>query len=258
MDDAMTTQSRNTTNETAVAAHGPPHGASRPPRAQSAVPAAVLENLATRFRPGGLFLMLLRPDGGIEFQDAAAGLFYQRYVVPLVQYGDPADPDLRDRLVRLNANSNVAVWSALPGILLAAIPCVERRQLAGVMLLAAKAPDFKLSEDVVRVCNRLGIDGIWLGQQAELLPGYGEEALVRQARLLLNIFRDQLRLQSLQSELDSLSGQLANTYEELSLIYQISGGMRINRGANEFFKQACLDVLEVMGVEGMGVGRAWA
>jgi len=39
----------------------------------------------------------------------------------------------------------------------------------------------------------------------------------------------------------------------LSLIYQISGGMRINRPANDFFKQACLEVLEVTGVEGLGV-----
>ena len=67
------------------------------------------------------------------------------------------------------------------------------------------------------------------------------------------MLRDQVRLASLRSRMDSLSGQLANTYEELSLIYQISGGMRINRRANDFFKQACLDVLEVMGVQGMGV-----
>src|SRR6202451_3330933 len=76
---------------------------------------------------------------------------------------------------------------------------------------------------------------------------------MRQARLLLSMMRDQVRLDSLEHELDSLSGQLANTYEELSLIYQISGGMRINRPANDFFKQACLDVLEVTGVQGLGV-----
>jgi HD-GYP domain-containing protein (c-di-GMP phosphodiesterase class II) len=55
------------------------------------------------------------------------------------------------------------------------------------------------------------------------------------------------------SELNSLSGHLSHAYEELSLIYQISGGMRINRPANDFFKQACLEVLEVTGVQGLGV-----
>jgi putative nucleotidyltransferase with HDIG domain len=39
----------------------------------------------------------------------------------------------------------------------------------------------------------------------------------------------------------------------LSLIYQISSGMKVNRRADDFFKQACLDVMEVMSVRGMGV-----
>ena len=67
------------------------------------------------------------------------------------------------------------------------------------------------------------------------------------------MLKDQLRLAGMDSEINSLSGHLANAYEELSLIYQISGGMRINRPANDFFKQACLEVLEVTGVQGMGV-----
>src|SRR5207244_6527690 len=124
---------------------------------------------------------------------------------------------------------------------------------AGTIVLAAKAMSFKLGEDVVRVCGRLGIDAIWLGQQADELPAYTDEAIQRQTRLLLTMVRDQLRLAGLEHELTSLSSQLANTYEELSLIYQISGGMRINRRPVDFFKQTCLDAIDVMGIRGMGV-----
>jgi putative nucleotidyltransferase with HDIG domain len=219
----------------------------------TAVSAGVLDNLATRFRPGGLFLVLLRPDGTVSYHDSAAGLFYSRFVLPLIQYGDSADMDLRERVAKLTPNSTVTVWNTLPGVMMAAFPCVERRQLVGVLLLAGKAPSFRLGEEVVRVCSRLGLDGIWLNQQAEELPAYNEEAIQRQARLLLSMLRDQIRLSGQQNELDSLSGQLANSYEELSLIYQVSGGMRITRRPNDFFKQACLDVLEVMGLQGMGV-----
>src|SRR6266576_2206573 len=118
----------------------------------SGIARSVLDNLAARFRPSGLCLLMLNADGTVAFHDSSAGLFIQR-----------------------------------------------------------------------------------------------------QARLLLGMIRDQVRLAGLETELDSLSGQLANTYEELSLIYQLSSGMRINRRAGDFFKQACLDVLEVMGVRGMGV-----
>jgi HD-GYP domain-containing protein (c-di-GMP phosphodiesterase class II) len=221
--------------------------------AQGGAPVAVLDVLATRFRPAGLFLALLKPDGTVLYHDASAGLFFQRYVLPLLQYDDSSDTGIKQQLSTITATSPVTVWNHLPGVALAAFPHVDRRQLSGILVLAAKSSTFKLSEDVVRVCSRLGLDGIWLNQQAEETPTFNDEGLQRQARMLLNMMRDQVRLSSMEGELDSLSGQLANTYEELSLIYQISGGMRINRRANDFFKQACLDVLEVMGVQGMGV-----
>jgi HD-GYP domain-containing protein (c-di-GMP phosphodiesterase class II) len=220
---------------------------------QSIIAPLVLDNLATRVRPAGLFLVMLRPDGSVAYHDPSAGLFFHRYVLPLLQYGDPTDGDLKEKIRKLTPNSPVTVWNTLPGVTLAAFPYVDRRQLAAVLVLAGKSTAFKLGEEVVRVCSRLGLDGIWLNQQADELPQHSEESIVRQTRLLLSMMRDQVRLNGLEHELDSLSGQLANTYEELSLIYQISGGMRINRSANDFFKQACLDVLEVMGVQGMGV-----
>jgi putative nucleotidyltransferase with HDIG domain len=71
--------------------------------------------------------------------------------------------------------------------------------------------------------------------------------------LLLACLRDQLRLSSLDQELTSISEQLASTYEELSLIYQVSGGMKVNRSAADFFKQTCIEVMQVMGLRGVGV-----
>jgi HD-GYP domain-containing protein (c-di-GMP phosphodiesterase class II) len=225
------------------------------PATQSATPAlpvSVLDNLAARFRPGGLCLMMLNPDGVLSYFDNQAGLFFQRYAVPMVQYPDPA-VKLADKVSAMTVQSTVEVWNNLPGVVLAAFPYVEKRHLTGVLLLAAKGNSFRLGEEVLRVCSHLGLDGIWLNQQAEELPVYGDEAIQRQARLLLGMIRDQVRLAGLEGELDSLSGQLANTYEELSLIYQLSSGMKINRRAGDFFKQACLDVMDVMGVRGMGV-----
>src|SRR5688572_14837766 len=221
--------------------------------AAAALPATVLDSLASRFRPGGLFVMMLRPDGTVAYHDAAGGLFFQRFVLPMIQYADAADQGFRQKVVSVGAAASVEVWNVLPGVMLAAFPYVEKRTVSGVLLLAGKSAAFRLGEDVVRVCSRLGIDGIWLNQQAETLPTYNDETILRQARLLQGMIRDQVRLAGLEQELNSLSGQLANTYEELSLIYQISSGMRINRSATDFFKQACLDVMGVMNVRGMSV-----
>jgi HD-GYP domain-containing protein (c-di-GMP phosphodiesterase class II) len=217
------------------------------------VPQAVLESLSARFRPGGLFLLMLKPDGSVAYHDGAAGTFFTRYVLPMLQYPEQTDITLGGKAQLLNASSAVGIWDALPGVLLAAFPYVEKRQLGGILVLGAKSTSFKLNDEVIRVCGRLGLDGVWLSQQADELPSYGDEALQRQARMMLAMVRDQVRLTSMEAEIESLSGQLADTYEELSLIYQISGGMRVNRRASDFFKQACLDVLDVMNIRGMGV-----
>jgi putative nucleotidyltransferase with HDIG domain len=219
----------------------------------SPIPIGALDNLAARFRPGGLFLVMLRPDGSVAYHDPAAGVFFHRYVLPLLQYRDSSNDELRNKVQSLSPTSSVVVWNDLPGVNLAAFPYLEKKQQLGVLLIAGKGSTFKLGEDVVRVCSRLGLDGIWLNQQADELPSYTDEQIIRQGRLVLSMVRDQVRLAGMEQELDSLSGQLANTYEELSLIYQLSSGMKINRRAGDFFKQACLDVMEVMSMRGMGV-----
>jgi len=222
-------------------------------QADTPIAAAALDNLAARFRPGGLFIVMLRPDGTLAYHDSAAGVFFHRYVLPMLQYRDASNDELRNKVQALSAASSVVVWNDLPGVTLAAFPYLEKKHQLGVLIVGAKGSNFKLGEDVVRVCSRLGLDGIWLSQQADELPTYTDEQIIRQARLVLSMVRDQVRLASMESEIDSLSGQLANTYEELSLIYQLSSGMKINRSSGDFFKQACLDVMEVMSMKGMGV-----
>jgi HD-GYP domain-containing protein (c-di-GMP phosphodiesterase class II) len=62
-----------------------------------------------------------------------------------------------------------------------------------------------------------------------------------------------LRVATLERELDCVTAELSNTYEELSLLYQFSSGMRLNRSLSDFFRQACTDLMELMGVGAMGV-----
>ena len=68
-----------------------------------------------------------------------------------------------------------------------------------------------------------------------------------------DVLSDRQRVRALEGELHSLSSQLANTYEELTLIDRISSGMRVNRGRMVFFRQACQEVMEVIGVGAKGV-----
>ncbi len=199
-------------------------------------------------------MVLLHNDGSVVYHDPQAALFFQRYVLPLLQYGDPTEPDLQAKLGKITVNSPVMIWNNLPGIILATVPCVQRRQLCRRASARRPTPEISTSprkSSAFAAASDSTAPGFV--NKPRNLVSYSEEDIQRQARLMLGTFKDQVRLGSLEGELNSISGHLANAYEELSLVYQISGGMRINRPAHDFFKQACLEVLEVMGVQGMGV-----
>jgi len=227
--------------------------------APSAFPGTAMANLAQRVRDAGLCLIFVAapheaPENSgpkqVIFHDPLAGPYFEKLILPLLR--NPS-PQLAEQIQGIHAASPAVVWQCDCGALLAAVPCVERRQLAGVFILAAKRGDFIPDDDFNQQCAALGVEAQWLAQQADLIPGHSPASLQRQAELLLAMVRDQFQLANLRGELNSLSNQLANTYEELSLIYQVSSGMRVNRRAGDFFKQACLELMEVMGVNGMGI-----
>ncbi|MDB5297807.1 MAG: domain/GAF domain/HD domain protein [Phycisphaerales bacterium] len=203
-----------------------------------------LAALADRFRPAGLWLTAVGPDGGMTPVDPDAPAFFQRYVLPAL------------RPVAGRAPAAVAAAAGLPtvpGVALATLALPYTQVPGTTVLLAARAEDFILTPEVAGVCGRLGLDTAWLAAAAAELPAYGPAALARQADLVAAALADRARIGGLEQERDALSQQLADTYEELSLIYQLSGGMQVNRSAGDFFTQACQDVGQVMDVRGMGV-----
>jgi len=64
---------------------------------------------------------------------------------------------------------------------------------------------------------------------------------------------ESLRNAALSSEVESLSMQLGNSYEEVSLIYHLSSGMTINQQPRRYLQELCGQVMQVANVRGMGV-----
>jgi HD-GYP domain-containing protein (c-di-GMP phosphodiesterase class II) len=229
----------------------PKPGASR--KAAPLVPEAVLEHLARHGRQWGVCLLILRPDGSVAWHDHGAGVLFERFLVPAIKHTELLANQLRSSVSKLNSQSPAQALDFVPGFVLAATPLVDRRQMSGVLVMAGKSETFSLDEDVLRVCSQIGLDAIWLGQQAAHVPAHGSVRLTLGVAMFMTLLSDRLRITGLEEELNSLSTQLANTYEELTLIDQISGGMRVNRSSSDFFRQACLELMQVLSVKGMGV-----
>ncbi|MCC6241055.1 MAG: HD-GYP domain-containing protein [Phycisphaerales bacterium] len=212
-----------------------------------------LTMLSGRLRLTGLCLSVFKCDGSLYFSDPEAGLFFTRFALPLVQFPEDQSKRLATLATQLTTEAAPLIWEQPAGAIFALVPYVERRQVQAMLLITAKSKAFGATEDVMRVCGRLGLDSTWLVQQADSLPAFSPRVMRGHARLLATLTEDQLRFERMQEELNGLSGQLSDTYEELNLIYRIGSYTRVNGRPMEFFKQVCLSVLEVMDVRGIGV-----
>src|SRR4051794_34156231 len=96
-------------------------------QASTPIAQTVLDNLAARIRGSGLYFMLLRPDGSVAYNDSVAGLFFQRYVLPQLQYPEPGDNGWIAAAKSLTAGSTMVISNSIPGVVLAMCPYIERR-----------------------------------------------------------------------------------------------------------------------------------
>ena len=59
------------------------------------------------------------------------------------------------------------ICESVPGLLVAAIPFVEKRHLAAVLLLVAKKGDFATDPRIPEICQWLGWDAKQLGEDSQ-------------------------------------------------------------------------------------------
>src|SRR5687768_11365260 len=180
------------------------------------VSAAVLEGIAAHARAAGAAVILLHPNGDVAYADVAAGGFFERYVVPGLRH-TAQGKGLREHVRQMTVQSKAQTLDVVPGAVVCAAPFVDRRQVRGALVLIGKHEDFGLGEDVLRACSLVGVDAAWLGQQARSVASMTPERVIAITGMVQCMLGDRVRVNTLEQELNSLSTQLANAYEELTL-----------------------------------------
>jgi HD-GYP domain-containing protein (c-di-GMP phosphodiesterase class II) len=72
-------------------------------------------------------------------------------------------------------------------------------------------------------------------------------------KLLSRLVDMQREATAAQGRLSAMGSNLASTYEELSLVYRISGAMNVKHSGDEFLRMVCSELLDVMDVESAAV-----
>src|SRR5258706_10028454 len=120
----------------------------------AALPKAVLDTLASRFRLSSAILVVLDRDGAVTYHDASASPFFTRLALPFLQSPGVAHPEFTSALNAASSSSGVMAWRFLPGMRAAAFAHIDKRQVAPIGVSITRDEGFSLNEDVLPEASR--------------------------------------------------------------------------------------------------------
>lgn len=203
---------------------------------------AVPRRLIERFEALGLPLLRIDPEGHAQCMGPCS--WFERTLVQSSLFSRAAKTKLEARV-----NGDDASVTLFPGVDLAVLDSAQKSENTAdrfaVLMLGPQVVD---GEMVRRLCDRAGLD--WQATVGRI----ERDRLVSPAeaqRLALAIGwmnSDDRGLALHRQELHQLSEELANNYEELSLLYKLSCSMSLDQSPVEFFNNACEELQEVSGL----------
>jgi len=139
--------------------------------------------------------------------------------------------------------------AVLPGgCCLLALPLRKRRRVVGTATVCYPSREMIEKDSLARLASRLSLDCQALAEMAQRDCRYRLSDAEHLAKLVEWMLDRGQAEATFRDELANLSANLAATYEELSLLYRISGSMRVTRESADFLHTVCEDLVEVMNI----------
>ncbi len=135
-----------------------------------------------------------------------------------------------------------------PGCWIVPLPWRLRRRCLGYRVALLLTPALPASEQFVQVLGEAGLDRDAALAQCASQPLPDEPQVHRIAHLLRWMNQDVEHQQGHDLEIDTLSQQLSETYEELSLVYKLSAGMTVTQEPKAFLRDAMDELQQVVGL----------
>jgi HD-GYP domain-containing protein (c-di-GMP phosphodiesterase class II) len=227
------------------------------PAAGCPIPPADFSALAAAWRQAGLWLTLWNRDGSWVAKDEQAPRFW----TTLFAEGSPAARQLaafaadalRAHTLREAGPADPRAddpgpWQPDLGVL--AAPILTRNRVTGLVLAAARL-SARPGEAFARLCTQSRLDQAAMLGLGEALPLFDARSLAALAQPLRHATAQSARLGVDQEELSALTRNLESTYEELNLIYQISGQMSLSRAPAEVLTRIGRQLLEISRAQGI-------
>jgi len=153
---------------------------------------------------------------------------------------------LRDQVLDSGEPASLAASS---GCVLLGVPIRRRLRIVGALICGYPAGDLLDDEELARLCDRAELDRRIVEEAHRNAARYTSANAEQMLAALTWMVEAEQSLAAARAEAQTLSANLSSTYEELSLVYRISGSMRVTQQPPEFLQTTCEDLREVMGVD---------
>jgi HD-GYP domain-containing protein (c-di-GMP phosphodiesterase class II) len=140
-------------------------------------------------------------------------------------------------------------WRELTsGCIVMGLPIRKRRRIVGTAVVCYPTTEWLDDEFLARQCDKLQLDRQVMAETAKDACRHSVDEAGDLLRAFEWAFENEQALCTANHELENLSTNLATTYEELSLLYSISGSMKVTQRPQEFLLGVCEELREVMSI----------
>lgn len=134
----------------------------------------------------------------------------------------------------------------IPGLWITPIPLINRRRRTGYALAMLPTWKFLDAEQLVAMCQSAQMDLQLCKRLLAQLPPIDEREVSRLTDLIRFAHENELRMQAGHLSMTTIGQQLAESYEEINLLYTITQSMIVEQQPEQFVKMACEELLETL------------
>jgi HD-GYP domain-containing protein (c-di-GMP phosphodiesterase class II) len=207
------------------------------------------EDIAARCAAMGLTLLAVGNDGGISARRHVPDAPIERAIVASPMFA-AALRQQASRWATQDQPEPAALW---PGCWAVPVALTVRRRRGGYHVAIILTAELLDSEQFFHLCDAARLDRRAMAARLATAGLMSPADLDRFARMITWMMSDLDHLDRNHGELVTLSQQLGETYEELSLVYGLSAHMAVTHDPCAFIEDACCELQQVVGYKWIGL-----
>ena len=201
-----------------------------------------------RLRELGVLLLDCDPTGDIIATATANGDWFRAFVEgnPMVQTA------VSEAAVGWSGEANPPVIDVMGGLFVVPVARLHHRRLVGYRLALVATDSLLDSEHLVAACSATQADHTLIRSRFEKLPPVANVDLERVATLARDLMYADFRTGEDRDAIESMGQRLAESYEEVSLLYSTVQLMTVGEHPERFIRLACEELLLVLNYAWIG------